>query len=228
LRQETAVCSHLNIDGHPFPVNFRIMKTLLAILLSFIISEAPVLAIHGGYTLGSSQSAVGTYAGVLIPTSDQILAANAADIGSNALGLFTLSIPDTGLGSGSIVVFSDGRTFTGSIQALADPNNPGGIVGIATASFTYDLYETLSGTAGDTVSTLPVTAQAQGSFNASTTSSDINSISPTGIDLDGTSTLNIDQGFVSGSNGTPIIVETVTFAVDGFQQSAVATTTTGT
>jgi len=203
------------------------MKTLLAILLSFLVSEAPVLAIHGGYTLGGSQSAIGTYAGVMIPSSDTILAANAADIGSNALGLFTLSIPSTGLGSGSVVIFSDGRTFSGSIQALADPNNPGGILGVLTASFNYNLYETLNGTAGQTETTLAVTANAQGSFDAAT-NSDINSISPTGINLDGTATVNIDQGFVSGSNGTPIIVEEVTFAVDGFQQSATASSTSGT
>src|SRR5271170_7063902 len=98
------------------------MKTMLAVLLSFILMEAPVLALQGGYSLpNSSNGLTGTYAGVLIPSSDDVLASNAVDIGTNSLGLFTLGVPTTGLGAGTVSIFSVGRTFTGTIQALADP-----------------------------------------------------------------------------------------------------------
>jgi hypothetical protein len=166
----------------------------------------------------------------MIPTADELLSSSAADLGTNSLGLFTLSVPATGLGSGTVVIFSNGRTFTGTIEALInpDPTNPG-ITGILNASFSYSLYETLTGTAGDTVTTLAVTANAQGSFDAAGVS-DSESVGGFGLDLDGTSQVNIDQGFVSGSNGAPILTEQVTFAVEGFEQSDVASasSTTGT
>jgi len=201
------------------------MKFLLAILLSFIMTEAPVLAIHGGYSLNSAISLVGTYAGVMVPTADNILSASATDFGTNSLGLFTLSLPSSGLGSGSVIIFSNGRTFTGDIHALANPD-PGanaGIIGILTASFNYNLSIPSTGTDGAvTVSTISVTANAQGSFDVQAVQ-DANSVGSLGVNVDGTSQINVDQGFVSGSNGTPIVVEQVTFAIEGFQQSQVPT-----
>jgi hypothetical protein len=208
------------------------MKFLLATLLSFIMMEAPVLALHGGYSLGASTDVGGQYAGVLIPTSDTLLVASATDFGSNALGLFTLSIPNedtTGLGSGSAVIFSNGQTFTGAIQAVPDPDsNTGGIIGILNATFNYTFTETEVDAAGDlsTVSS-SVTASAQGSFDASV-EDNTNAPGGLGVSLDGTSEVSVNQGFVSGSTGTPIISEQITFAIEGFQQSSVASTTSGT
>jgi hypothetical protein len=208
--------------------NFRAMKTLLAILLSFVMTEAPVLAIHGGYTLGSSTDLTGSYAGVLVPISDSVLVANSTDFGANSLGLFTLSVPETGLGSGSVVLFSNGRTFSGSIQVLPDPNTAGGLTGIMTAAFNYSLTETLTGTDGvSTVTTIPVTANAQGAFNA-VAANDPTSQGPLGVSLTGSATVNVDQGLVSLADGTPVINETIVFAVDGFQQSNVPSTTSST
>lgn len=204
------------------------MKTLLAILLSFIMADAPVLFARDEYSLGSPTSLIGTYAGVLIPVSDNLLVPTATDFGANSLGLFTLSLPNEGLGSGSIVLFSNGRTFSGSIQALPDPSNPSGtgVIGVVNAAFNYTLSTT--DTAGDVTST-NVTANAQGSFDASVTNNSI-SVGGLGVDLSGTSLIDVDQGFVSGSNGTPIVTEQITFAVDGFKQSleASSTSTTGT
>jgi hypothetical protein len=209
------------------------MKTLLAILLSFIISEAPVFALHGGYTLGGSQSVTGTYAGVLVPTSNDLLAADATNFGSDALGLFTLSIPSTGLGSGTVLIFSGADTFTGTIQAVANPNNDTGVEGVLTATYNYNLYVpvTTPGENGNppttTISTEAVTATAEGPFSASTVSNP-NSAGGLGLDLDGTSQVSVDQGFVNGGNGAPIIIEKITFAVEGFQQSTTASATTTT
>ena len=212
------------------------MKTLLAILLSFIMTEAPVLAIHGGYTLGSATNLVGTYAGVLVPTSDVVFPSTATgvstsgttvtDFGANALGLFTLSVPQTGFGSGAVTIFSSGRTFSGTIQALPDPNAVGGITGILNANFNYSLYVPVSGSNGNTITTISVTASAQGPFNAVAVSDDT-SPGGLGINLTGTTSIQVNQGFVD-NNGVPLISEQITFAVDGFQQSTTASTTTTT
>jgi hypothetical protein len=237
LRQETAVCSHLNIDGHPFPVNFRIMKTLLAILLSFIISEAPVLAIHGGYSLGSSQSAVGTYAGVLIPTNDVILSgttavsgstgAVAGGFGTNSLGLFTLSIPDVGLGSGTVLIFSSAQGMTGTIQAVADPTNPGGVIGVIEATGQVATFSA-SDNFGDNFSFNQVTGNAAGYLQASVNQA-LFSASPTGVNISGTSVVTFSVATTDSNAVTTFQAsEEVTYLVDGFQQSTVATATSGT
>ena len=188
------------------------MKFLLAVLLSFIMTEAPVLAIHGGYTLGGSASLTGTYAGVLIPES---VSGSLVSFGSNSLGLFTLSIPTVGLGTGAAIIFATGRTFAGTIQALPDPASGGnGILGVLTAELT-DL--TTSGTFID------LDYAAEGSFDA-TTVADADSVGSNGIDLTGSSLVQITPD-VTASNST---TEQVTFLIDGFLQSTTPTTTTTT
>jgi hypothetical protein len=197
------------------------MKTLLAILLSFVITEAPVFAIHGGYTLGGSQSLIGTYAGVLVPTSNTLLVSTASNFGLDALGLFTLSVPSTGIGTGSAIIFADGYTFTGTIRGIPNPNDSTAVSGVINANFDYNYtYITTSGSAVTTT----VTASAQGPFDA-TTSSDTESSGGQGVDLSGTATLNISDGFVDENNGTPIVAEDITFAVEGYLQSTSVSTT---
>jgi hypothetical protein len=204
------------------------MKTLLAILLSFIITEAPVLAIHGGYTLGGSGQIDGTYAGVFIPTGDVFLSDTTGAItntntGTDNLGLFTLNVPSTGVSTGALVIFSAGRTFTGTIQGIPDPSNANGIKGLITATYNFDVYVTTTtvsnGVVTASVSTLPVTATAEGSFSADVSTTTATVQSPTGVLLSGQTTLQIDDGLVN-DDGSPLITEVASFDIEGFQQSA--------
>jgi hypothetical protein len=208
------------------------MKTLLAILMSFIVTEAPVLAIHGGYTLGGAEQATGTYAGVLVPISLTELNAGATfDFGTNSLGLFTLNIPSNGIGNGSVVIFSGPSQAQGSIDALPDPNNIGGIVGVLQATAYAQVFQANVGGVG-LISEEEETSQASGSLTCSQSiagSSDETN-SPTGIDLTGSSnvTFSVANGdvFFNGTNLIP--AQQVEYSVEGFQQSATATQTTGT
>ena len=213
------------------------MKTLLAFLLSFIICEAPVLAIHGGYTLGGNESVTGTYAGVLLPINTQSLQTSGSgtgaigNYGTDSLGLFTLSVPNAGVGSGSIVIFSGANSASGNINALPDPNNNGSIIGVFVAQ-DYDSLIQDSDNVGVTFNVQQLIAQVNGSIEASIENVPISN-SPTGIDLSGTANgtfsttgTNPDEVFFFGSNLVPVVQ--VTFAVDGFQQSSVATETSGT
>jgi hypothetical protein len=205
------------------------MKSLLAILISFLVMEAPVLAIHGGYTLGGSQSVVGTYAGVMIPTTDTILSGTAAvssttgavagGFGTNSLGLFTLGIPDTGLGAGTVLIFSSAQGMTGSITALADPTTNGGIIGVIEATGQVATFSA-SDNLGVTASFNQVTGNAAGGLQA-TVAQSINSISTTGINLSGTANMTFSVA-TTDSNGITTFTasEEVTYMVDGFQQSA--------
>jgi hypothetical protein len=218
------------------------MKTLLAILLSFIVTEAPVFALHGGYTLGGTSSVIGTYAGVMVPISNTVIASGTAetgisgDFGSDALGIFTLGIPDTGIGAGGLVVFSGNNELVGGVAALPDPNNSAGIVGVVQAS-DYETLITINAGAAGNATLQQLVAQA-GGFLTAVTSSSLTSSSPNGINLSGSAILTFSAPEASsntvvggtttntaGGNLVPFSV--VTFAVDGFQQSSVDTITTG-
>jgi len=193
------------------------MKTLLAILLSFIVSEAPVLAIHGGYSLTSSGSVVGEYAGALVPIQDTLLAtgSNEADFGANSLGLFTITIPQTGLGTGTVYLFSNGQQMTGPIQAIPDPTNTSGIIGVisATGQISASANQNDFGFIFNTTF-VQVTGQAGGGFEAIATESNV-SDSPTGVNLSGTAHLTVQT---TSSNGLLTPTDAITFELFGFQQ----------
>jgi len=124
------------------------MKVLLGCLMCFVLNLAQAFAISGGPWSGGSKivGVVGTYAGVM---HDVV-------VGSNNLGIFTLSVPQTGLATGSVLIFTGERTFSGPITALADPNTDiveGTLQGIPVVT-----------SGGQTVTTL--NCHADGSLNA--------------------------------------------------------------
>jgi hypothetical protein len=210
------------------------MKTLLAILLSFVISEAPVLAIHGGYELGGQAGTVGTYAGVMIPTAIQYLNGTTEESGTletpvsgfgiNSIGIFTMSVPNIGVGAGTLYLFSTTQSMSGSITDIPDPRNNGGIYGtiVVTGSiaegFVVDLLDlattTLEAADGQGVGTLYVT-----------TANSTNSVSPNGINLTGSSDVTFSSENFDTGVFTPY--EEIKYDVDGFQQSSAATETSG-
>ena len=92
------------------------MKVLLACLMSFVFTISQSFAISGGPWSGGSGivGVVGTYAGTFqpVPTCGC----------PNNLGIFTLSVPQSGLATGTVLIFTGERTFSGPITGLADPN----------------------------------------------------------------------------------------------------------
>ena len=82
--------------------------------MCFILNLSQAFAISGGPWSGGNKAigVVGTYAGVL---HDVV-------VGSGNLGIFTLSIPQTGLATGNVFIFTGQRAFSGPITGLADPN----------------------------------------------------------------------------------------------------------
>src|SRR5258708_5179528 len=90
------------------------MKALLGCLMCLVFSVAQTFAISGGPWSGAGApvNVTGTYAGVLHDVS----------VGSGNLGIFTLSVPQSGLATGTVLIFTGQRTFSGPISGLADPN----------------------------------------------------------------------------------------------------------
>ncbi len=126
---------------------------------------------------------------------------------SNSLGIFSITVPDSGDSSGTFVMFSQGRVFDGTIQGTADPGKQT-MSGILHATFDF--------TVTDNSKTPPtmtsVTAEANGSLNAKITQR-----SSKGIRLAGVASLDVSQGMVDVNN-LPIPTCQLALKVSGFKQ----------
>ena len=102
------------------------MKILLACLMCLVLTMSECFALKGGPIFGGSNTSVtGTYAGVLMPTDM-----------SNSLAIFSLRLPDTGLGTGTLVIFNVGQIYSGTLQATGNPEK-GSLTALISASFPY-------------------------------------------------------------------------------------------
>ena len=116
------------------------MKSLLAILLSFLLAESPL----SRFTAVIRSEAPAPWRGVTpacsFPrarrrkTGPPILSATTIS------GLFLMNVPDQGLATGTVAIFSSGIDFSRHLQALPDPSNSAGIRGVINASFTNNGY----------------------------------------------------------------------------------------
>src|SRR4051812_35681660 len=99
------------------------MRILLACLMCEILPISQAWAIDGGPFDGGGTrvNVVGTYAGVFAPKSVNI--GEGVSSRDNSLGLFTASVPSTGLATGTASVFRNGYAYPGTIEAVADPDS---------------------------------------------------------------------------------------------------------
>ena len=179
------------------------MKILLACLMSLVFTISQSFAISGGPWSGGKGlvGVVGTYAGTLQDVM----------VGSNNLGIFTLSVPQSGLSTGSVLIFTGERTFSGPITGLADPN-------------TDVLLATLQGipvvTSGSTtIETLNF--HADGTVNAKIRANR-KSTSISSVRIRGTAhvtTINQNSGCTTGCNCQTDCKRETDYTVRGFKQS---------
>ena len=186
------------------------MRILLACLLCILLSSAQCYAVKGGPVYpGGGANIIGRYAGVLRPPFCP--RPNPAECGvANSIGIFTAAIPQTGITSGRVLIFSAGRTFVGDITALGNPNT-GALTGVLNANFQTSVSR--RNAAGDVVTTLETVAIASGAIDAKIASSQTRSFSVSSVRLKGTATIaitEVDSGDTSDS---------VRLEVDGFKQS---------
>lgn len=105
------------------------MKIIFACLICLVFATSETFAIKGGPAPVSQQvRTTGVYAGVLTPGS--------GSSGANSLGLFSITIPKSGIGTGTVVIFTAGETYTGTFQGVADPDTAE-LSGEIAASFPY-------------------------------------------------------------------------------------------
>jgi hypothetical protein len=196
------------------------MKIVLACLMCLVLGASESFAIDGGPVYPGGTNVVGTYAGVI----DRVVTDSPLDCGANSIGVFSVGVPKTGISSGTFVMFSQGRTFTGTIQGVADPGKST-LKGVLNASFNFTVTQTNPVTGEPT--TTDVTASANGSLKTQIASGADLTFGVTATRLRGTAALNIDQGEVNPVTLLPVITCEVTLRVRGFKQSNDAPTTTG-
>lgn len=199
------------------------VKTVAGIFAGILFVASAAYAIKGGPPFPGGTNVVGTYGGVLLPSSSASPSpspAPAPDCSANAVGVFSVGVPQSGLATGAFVMFAQGRTYTGSIQAVADPNRAK-INGVLHAVLNFTVHQP-DGTS------IAVTATANGQLNAhiiaSTSASQTTTTTSTRIR--GTAPMQIDQGLVDPFTLEPIPACQAVFKVRGFKQSDTVTTTT--
>jgi hypothetical protein len=135
-----------------------LLKNSAFVFALLALGVVAAFAISGGPPYPGSTNVVGTYAGVLIPGESPTPAPTGTpnatptpttptptpDINKNALGVFSLGVPENGLAVGAFVMFSQGRVFTGNIQGTADPDTAK-LRGVLDATFNYTLHDLNTG-----------------------------------------------------------------------------------
>ena len=210
------------------------MKVLLGFLMCLVLTIAQTFAISGG-PWGRNQLVVtGVYAGVMKPK--KVPATCPADpstcpdsppgCSANSLGVFSVGVPTSGLATGTFVMFSQGRVFSGTIQGNADPGKAT-LTAVLSASYNFTV------TFGPTPCPIPtpapactpsafteqVTATADGNLNTHiTTQLSRESLGATATRLVGSATIDISHGEVN-PDLSPFVNCHMELKVSGFKQS---------
>ena len=211
------------------------MKKLFPLLLSYVLMSTQCYAISGGPVFGGGRSVnvIGAYSGTIlgvsetdanqgpaIPGEPAGTATGTGAVASNALGLFDLTVPGVSTATGAFILFASGRVFGGTIAASVDPDTAK-LQGVLNGSFDFTV-NTIDATG--TVTGTSVTASAVGSINANikaTTSSSF-----TTARLTGSAALEVNFGEIDPNTLAPVIAQTITFTVSGFQQTNTAAAST--
>jgi hypothetical protein len=191
------------------------MKAILGSLLCFVLFASECFALKGGPPYPGNTNVVGSYAGVLQPAFDPT-----DPFSANSLGIFTLSVPGTGESTGSFMMFTRGRAFSGTIAGVTDPTSAK-ITALLDATFTYTItFVTTDDTGALTTVTVDVTATVNGPLTAKITPTRSQSAASS-AKIRGSATAFISNGDVE-PNGDPTIVGTLSLDVMGFKQSDIA------
>ena len=222
------------------------MKVRLAALMCLVFMITQSFAISGGPPYPGSTNVVGVYAGVMKPK--KVPATCATDpttcpdsppgCSANSLGVFSVGVPNSGLATGTFVMFSQGRVFNGNIQGTADPGkdtNSARLSAVLSATFNYTLtfpptpcpVPTPAPACTPSSFSQEVTASANGTLDAHIKNQLSRSLlGANSVRLVGSATIDISQGQVSAATLEPIVTCHMMLKVTGFKQTDTAPTST--
>jgi hypothetical protein len=190
------------------------MKALFGCLLCLVLTSSHTYAVKGGPVYpGGGTNVIGRYAGVMLPPFCPIPDPSQCPGGFNALGLFTLIIPQNGLGAGEAIIFSSGRAFIGSISGSANPNTAA-LAGVLSTEY----KTTPLGSSG----TPRTCATAGGQIRARISPSNRQGGSASSVLIRGTATVAVSC--IDPIFGCPATCTegSTAFEIDGYKQSNVA------
>jgi hypothetical protein len=97
------------------------MKKVLSLLIAFVFLQVQTWALSGGPNYSPQatfpNSIIGTYGGVMIPTSSTNTTVSTS---ATSIGLFSLAVTQSNLATGAAIIFVRGTAFIGQIAAMAD------------------------------------------------------------------------------------------------------------
>jgi hypothetical protein len=184
-----------------------------------VFLQAEVFAISGGPDFGSGAAPItGTYAGVMQPVVTADVSNNLIELDTNALGIFSITIPFTGLSEGVCAVFNKGEIFTGKMTGVGDPED-GEVNMLMEASAVRVLTVQTGGGTGAAL-TGNINVVAVGRLIAKVEDSN-DFLTPQRIE--GDAVLSSFDDTQRNADGTPILSGLVQFKVDGFKQTETPT-----
>jgi hypothetical protein len=211
------------------------MKKILSLLLTFVFLQVQTFALSGGPQYGGNQAAVaGTYAGVFTGLSGTAIALGDGTVlvdgvGSNALGMFVIGVPQTDVAQGTLALFFEGAFFQGGIIGIADPNKQT-LSGVCQAIHITELSTFSSIFFGESFRSVTYDSRADGTIKAKIEGGGLQ-----GTVLKGTGvftvTIIVDTPvtipdpnnpgeFITTVIQSSVPTGTLSFTVDGFKQSA--------
>ncbi len=186
------------------------MKILLASLMCFVLCTSECFALKGGPVYpGRGANIIGMYAGVLHPPFCPVADPAQCPTGFNSLGLFTLAIPQTGLGTGTAFIFTNGRSFTGTISAIGDPNTAA-LSGVVATEYQV----TVLGSNGTPRTCATAGGQVSGKITARKGLTSVSSIL-----IKGTAVMTVSCVPVTFGCPADCTSGTSSYQIDGFKQS---------
>lgn len=195
------------------------MKALLGSVMCLVLTMSQGFAISGGPWGRGQVTTTGIYAGLFIPT-----------VSDNSLGIFSVTIPKTGVGAGAVAFFRNGIFYpNGTIQAIADPDSAV-LTGVVQSTFNITFTSETSGnppTTKDIVITFTANGSIKAKIKANTNTSTTASARIKGTADITYATVGSAPGFDSsgGNSACPSDPSTdcpIHYQVNGFKQSEVS------
>jgi len=191
------------------------MKVLLGGLICLLLTTTQALALSGGPPYPGSLNVAGVFAGVIKTKSPPI--DSPPGCSANSLGVFSVGVPTSGLATGTFVMFSQGRVFSGNIQGVADPGKAT-FKGVLNATFNF----TVTFPSPSPSTTANVTATANGNINARIkTVQSQTALGAAATRLKGSATIDISHGELN-PDLSPMVDCEMTLTLSGFKQTNTA------
>jgi hypothetical protein len=206
----------------------NLLKNLAGVLVGLLFAVTAAFAISGGPVFPPAKpDLTGSFSGVLVPNPSPSPTVTVSPTPSptpndprNSLGVFSISVPSSqaALATGTFVLFSHGRVFSGKIQGEADSTNA-------------KLRAILQGPTPAPTPPPPVAENITGTMTAHARIVTNTRFASSGVQLRGNAVINFDEGGTNPAStppNAPIILRTEFFKVRGFKQASAVNTPTPT